>query len=95
MASEYSGVRAGSTPEGFRRGYREVSTYQTVSITPHSGSENIVAWKGMSFSAARVCLPDGHIYKILSDVPTTNAPSFQDNGYVDPGLYVPAIDPNS
>jgi hypothetical protein len=60
-----------------------------------NGGENIVAWKGRSFSAARICLPDGHIYKILSDVPTTNAPSFQDNDYVDPSLYVPAIDPNS
>ena len=54
-----------------------------------------MSWKGRSFSASRVCLPDGHIYKVLSDVPTTNGPSFQDNGFVDPGLYVPAIDPNS
>jgi len=60
-----------------------------------NGGENIVAWKGRSFSASRVCLPNGHIYKVLSDVPTTNAPSFQDNDYVDPSLYVPAIDPNS
>jgi len=60
-----------------------------------NGGENIVSWKGRSFSASRVCLPNGHIYKVLSDVPTTNAPSFQDNDYVDPSLYVPAIDPNS
>ena len=60
-----------------------------------NGGENIVSWKGLSFSASRVCLPNGHIYKVLSDVPTTNAPSFQDNDYVDPSLYVPAIDPNS
>jgi hypothetical protein len=60
-----------------------------------NGGENIVSWQGRSFSASRVCLPDGHIYKVLSDVPTTNGPSFQDNGFVDPGLYVPAIDPNS
>lgn len=60
-----------------------------------NGGENIVPWQGRSFSASRVCLPDGHIYKVLSDVPTTNGPSFQDNGFVDPGLYVPAIDPNS
>jgi hypothetical protein len=60
-----------------------------------NGGENIVSWKGRSFSASRVCLPNGHIYQVLSDVPTTNAPSFQDNDYVDPSLYVPAIDPNS
>jgi len=60
-----------------------------------NGGENIVSWKGRSFSASRVCLPDGHIYKVLSDVPTTNGPSWQDNGFVDRSLYVPAIDPNS
>jgi hypothetical protein len=60
-----------------------------------NGGDNIVPWQGRSFSASRVCLPDGHIYKVLTDVPTTNGPSFQDNGFVDPSLYVPAIDPNS
>ena len=58
------------------------------------GGENIVTWLGRSFSAARICYPDGHIYKVLSDVPTTNGPSWQDNGFVDRSLYVPAIDPN-
>jgi hypothetical protein len=55
--------------------------------------ENIVSWKGRSFSAARICYPDGHIYKLMSDVPTTNGPSWQDNDFVDRSLYVPAIDP--
>ena len=58
------------------------------------GGENIVTWLGRSFSAARICYPDGHIYKVLSDVPTTNGPSWQDNGFVDRSLYVPAIDPS-
>jgi len=58
-----------------------------------NGGENIVSWKGYSFAAARICYPDGHIYKVLSDVPTTNGPSWQDNGFVDRSLYVPAIDP--
>ena len=58
------------------------------------GGENIVTWRGISFAAARICYPDGKIWKILSDVPTTNGPSWQDNGYVDRSLYVPAIDPN-
>jgi hypothetical protein len=58
------------------------------------GGENIVSWLGLSFAAARICYPDGHIYKVLSDVPTTNGPSWQDNGFVDHSLYVAAIDPN-
>jgi hypothetical protein len=60
-----------------------------------NGGENIVSWQGKSFAAARICYPDGHIYKVLSDVPTTNGPSWQDNGFVDRSLYVPAIDPGS
>jgi len=59
------------------------------------GGENIVSWKGHSFAAARICYPDGHIYKVLSDVPTTNGPSWQDNDFVDRSLYFPAIDPGS
>jgi hypothetical protein len=58
-----------------------------------NGGENIVSWKGYSFSAGRICFPDGHIYKVLSDIPSTNGPSWQDNGFVDRSLYVPAIDP--
>lgn len=59
-----------------------------------NGGENIISWQGYSFAAARICYPDGHIFKVLTDVPTTNGPSWQDNGFVDPALYVPAIDPN-
>ncbi len=58
-----------------------------------NGGENIVLWKGLSLAAARICFRDGHIWKVLSDVPTTNGPSWQDNDFVDRGLYVPAIDP--
>jgi hypothetical protein len=58
------------------------------------GGENIVGWLGYSFAAGRICYPDGHIFKVLSDVPTTNGASWQDNGFVDRSLYVPAIDPN-
>jgi hypothetical protein len=60
-----------------------------------NGGENIVSWHGRSFAAGRICYPDGHIYKVLTDVPATNGPSWQDNGFVDRSLYVPAIDPNS
>jgi hypothetical protein len=59
-----------------------------------NGGENIVGWLGYSFAAARICYPDGHIFKVLTDVPSTNGPSWQDNDFVDRSLYVPAIDPN-
>jgi hypothetical protein len=57
--------------------------------------ENIVSWKGYSFAAARICYPDGHIIKILSDVGAggANAPIWLDDGYVESNRYVPAIDP--
>jgi hypothetical protein len=58
------------------------------------GGENIISWQGYSFSAGRICYPDGHIFKVLSDVGGTNGPSWQDNGFVDKSLYVPAIDPS-
>ena len=53
-------------------------------------------WEGYSFSASRICFPDGRIYKIISDAGPggKNAPDFSDNGLVDPTLYVPAIDPS-
>ena len=59
-----------------------------------NGGENIVSWQGYSFAAGRICYPDGHIYKVVSDVGGANGPSWQDNGFVDPKLYVPAIDPS-
>jgi hypothetical protein len=31
---------------------------------------------------------------VLSDVPTTNGPSWQDNDFVDRDLYVRAMDPD-
>ena len=39
-----------------------------------NGGENIVGWQGYSFAAARICYPDGHIYKVLTDVPSTQRP---------------------
>ena len=37
-----------------------------------TGGENIVSWQGKSFAAGRICYPDGKIWKVLTDVPTTN-----------------------
>jgi len=50
-----------------------------------NGGENFVCWQGDCFAAARIVYPDGHLYKLLSDVPTTNGPGWNDEG-VDPGL---------
>lgn len=60
-----------------------------------AGGEGIVAWQGHTFSASRICYPDGHIYKILSDAGPggANLPQYSDNDFVDPSLYVKAIDP--
>jgi hypothetical protein len=57
--------------------------------------ENTIIWQGYSFSASRICYPDGHIYKVLSDagVGGTSGPQFSNNDFVDPSLYVKAIDP--
>ena len=57
--------------------------------------ENVVRWQGYSFSATRICFPDGHIYKIIGDAGPggANSPGFSDNDFVDRALYVPAIDP--
>jgi len=61
-----------------------------------NGGENIVSWQGYSFSASRVCFPDGHIYKVISDAGPggANGPTWSDNDFVDRALYVPAIDPS-
>jgi hypothetical protein len=59
------------------------------------GGENVVTWHGKSFSAGRVCFADGHVFKLLTDVPTTNGPQWADNGFVDAANYEPAIDPRT
>lgn len=61
-----------------------------------ASGDGVVAWQGYSFSASRICFPDGHIYKILSDAGPGggNGPQYADNDFVDPSLYVKAIDPS-
>lgn len=60
-----------------------------------TSGDGIVLWQGYSFSASRVCYPDGHIFKVLIDAGPggSNLPEWADNDFVDPSLYVPAIDP--
>jgi hypothetical protein len=59
------------------------------------GGDGTMAWQGYSFSASRICYPDGHLWKILSDAGPggANGPQWSDNDMVDPTLYVKAIDP--
>jgi hypothetical protein len=62
-----------------------------------NGGENIVSWRGYSFSASRIVYPDGRLVKVIYDAGPggVNGPSWQDGGdYVDRSLYVPAIDPS-
>jgi hypothetical protein len=61
-----------------------------------TSGENVVIWQGYSLSAARICYPNGQIYKLMSDAGPggSNLPQFSDNGLVDPSLYVKAIDPS-
>jgi len=64
-------------------------------LVKNSG-EGVVLWQGYGFSVSRICYPDGHIYKIIIDAGAgcQNLPTFVDNDFVDPTLYVAAIDPN-
>ncbi len=56
-----------------------------------TGGENIISWQGQSFSISRICFPDGHIYKIISDAGDggTNGSTYSDDGFVDKSLYFP------
>jgi hypothetical protein len=62
-----------------------------------NGGENITAWRGYLFSSSRIVYPNGRLVKVIFDAGPggANGPSWQDAGdFVDPGLYVPAMDPN-
>lgn len=50
--------------------------------------ENIWPYRGQMVSNSRLCYPDGQLYKILTDVPTTNGPQWADDGTVDPSRYL-------
>ena len=60
-----------------------------------SSGENTVPWLGFTFSASRICFPDGHIYKIFSDAGPGGAktPIYSDNDFVEVANYFPARDP--
>jgi hypothetical protein len=54
--------------------------------------ENVIPYSGSVVSAGRICYPSGQLFKVLTDVPTTNGPSWQDNGTVDPSRYLAVTD---
>jgi hypothetical protein len=97
VACVHAAVNPARTPEGAFEVTKRVAWLLRGSgggLLIKRGGENIVYWKGEWFSAGRICYPDGHIYKVLTDIPSTNGPGWQDNDYVDRDLYVPAIDPD-
>jgi len=53
--------------------------------------ENTADYQGHTVRVSRVCYPDGSIYKILTDVPTTNGPQWADNGMIDPEKYLAVV----
>jgi hypothetical protein len=57
--------------------------------------ETTAPWLGFTFSASRICFPDGHIYKIIGDAGPggANTPGYAENGFVDVSSYFPARDP--
>lgn len=62
--------------------------------------ENIVPYSGTLVSASRIAYPNQHVFKILTDVPTTNGPQWADDGVAAIGGYMkgylaiaPAIPP--
>lgn len=53
-----------------------------------SPGEGIVQYAGTSVSAGRICYPDQHVFKILTDVPTTNGPEWVDEGMASIGGFL-------
>jgi hypothetical protein len=44
------------------------------------GGDNTITFAGETVKVGRVCGPDSQLYKIATDVPTTNAPVWNDDG---------------
>lgn len=56
--------------------------------------DNIVSWNGFSFSAGRICFPDGRLIKVVRAIGAgSNDPGYDDNDFGDPAMYMPAMDP--
>lgn len=44
------------------------------------GGENTTQFNGQTIKVGRVCGPDSQLYKIMTDIPTTNDPIWNDDG---------------
>jgi hypothetical protein len=58
-----------------------------------NGGDNIVSWRGYSFSAGRMMFSNFNYVKILTDVGGANGAEWAEQGPGDPSQYVPAMDP--
>jgi hypothetical protein len=52
-----------------------------------TAGENIVPYNGTLVSAARICYPDQHAFKLMTDVPN-GSPEWADDGFVSLGGYM-------
>jgi hypothetical protein len=61
-----------------------------------NAGSSIISWQGKSFSEGRIMYPNGHLWKIMSDVGDggKNAAACEEDGPMDIKNYVPAIDPS-
>jgi hypothetical protein len=65
-----------------------------------NGGENVISWRGYSFSISRLAVGNGGLVKVLSDAGAGggNGATWDTSlfypGAVDPALYVPAINPD-
>src|SRR5438874_919324 len=61
------------------------------------GGDNIARYEpaGVNVSVSRVCYPDGTLVKILTDAGPggANGPAWNDNGTIDPALYIAVAAP--
>jgi hypothetical protein len=83
----YSAINPPKTVEGVFEVTKRVAWLlrgQGYGLLRKDGGENIVYWNGTWFAAARVVQTNGHLYKLLSDVPN-GGPQWADEG-VDAGL---------
>lgn len=62
--------------------------HEGAGLLQKTAGDNIVPYNDTMVSAGRICYPDGQIYKLLTDIPTTMAPVWDDDGTVDPARYV-------
>jgi hypothetical protein len=66
---------------------------QGAGLLRKDGGENIADYYGTSVSLSRILFQDGRLVKVLTDVPTTNGPSWQEEDALDPRLWVEPRDP--